>query len=105
MICAQVADQREDDLALLRALLKAGALTEIDSTVFGSMLDDIEGDNPKYQELTLKRREWASDTADRLGVVWQDPAVRNANVPRGAEVPVADVLRNLPKKPPVRKYQ
>ena len=102
------AERRRDDLELLRALqglfdgAEDGGLTMEEVGAFGSMLRDLEEGAPE-RCLTDRQRAWAETRAHDLGLSWGDPARRNANVPRGREVEMAEVLSNRPKLPPGRK--
>jgi hypothetical protein len=110
---------RQDDLALLRELLgraTCDGYAEEEHEAFEDMLERLGPDSPPrapnhYSRpgsprlandrcLTDKQRAWAESVADRLGISWGDPAVRNARVPRGREVELAVDSMPRPKRPP-----
>lgn len=73
-------------------------LTQREHDAFAQMRERL--DNGQRQ-LTTLQHEWAKAKHQELGL--GDPAKRNANVPRGRDVGVPEVLRHLPKKPPTRR--
>ena len=95
-------DHRDNDLRALRGLLETEELSDVERAAFDSMLADITG-GTRYRQLTINQREWAMRRCDDLGIVVIDPAERNKDVPRGREVEMAPILRNLPKMPPKRR--
>jgi hypothetical protein len=90
--------ERELHLETLRELLACSELNEIERAVFADMLSCLE--EGQYQ-LTFLQARWAQERHEEL--LLGDPAKRNANVPRGKEVPVPEVLKALPKSPPRRR--
>lgn len=78
------------DRRLLRALSDSPDLTDCEQDAFDEMLERLA--KGQRRELTERQREWAERVADRVGVSVVDPAERNANVPRGRDVPSPDVL-------------
>lgn len=103
---------REDDLALLRALVAAPnddtrehGLTEDERRSFRDILGRLEAPKSRFtagtgRVLTPKQRQWAEDVATRRGLSWQRD---NSTIPVGAPVETPEVLRNLPLKPPGRR--
>jgi hypothetical protein len=97
---------RSGDIALLRALVaRRDELREGEPEAFASMLERLEDEERHFDGLSAKQRKWVDDAAHRLEIEdpEDDPAKRNADVPRGREVEKPAVLRNLPKAPPGRK--
>lgn len=98
-------ERRENDLRMLQALLDAGPehFGAGEYGAFDSMLGRLQnGQNT----LTPKQREWVTKATIRLGLDEPEPAenlVSRGLVPRGNEVPVPEVLKNLPLKPPGRR--
>jgi len=97
----ELEELREKDLTLL-------------STVLG-VRDELEEDVVKAAEdmqeallrgvsfvLSTAQRGWMEHICNKLGVVPTAPP-RFGSVPRGKEVPLLDVLKNLPKAPPGRR--
>ena len=100
---------REDDLAILRALVahvadvgvdNDSSIQDAEADAFADMLERLEAGQA---ELTSKQRVWATEAADRLGVLYGDPAKRNAKVPRGREVELEVLRMPRPLRPPGRR--
>ena len=91
---------RERDLLLLRAILGHDDAEHDFAEPFGQMLEKLESERRRYDVLSEKQRQWVEGIAEKLGIDVDDPAERNAGVPRGREVAPAPVLTNLPKQPP-----
>lgn len=102
--------QRDADLQLLRELLDehAGELTVTEVEAFADMRFDLQAygglgpESPsgrRFQQLTGDQRAWAARVHERVVGV---PSTRltAGEIPRGREVPLPAVLRNLPKRPP-----
>lgn len=117
---------REDDLALLRALVpylaseveahdEPGEDTTSDQdeerqratdarAMFSDMLAKVERGRPGfYYTLTAKQRQAASYEAARREVEWGDPSARNRAVPKGKEVALLVDRMARPLAPPGRK--
>lgn len=91
------------DMAMLRKLVADERLHANELDAFEDMLNFLESFPDR--ELTIKQRQWVYRRFDALELELDDddPAMRNAGVPRGREVKPAQVLLNLPKKPPRRE--
>jgi hypothetical protein len=84
-------EDRKSDLALLRDLIADHGLSADEADAFGDMKDRL--DNGTFATLSDKQRQWAQDAADRLGIAYtRRSAEQAANVPKGREVAVPDVL-------------
>lgn len=102
---------RDEDLALLGELVDghAGELTATESDAFEDMRLDllaygavVDEHSPRGQrELTERQRAWARSVRERFAPTYQN-LVSSGQVPRGREVPLPQVLRDLPKRPPTR---
>ncbi len=97
--------ERRRHLYMLRELTKAEDAEEESVPAesfeaFRDMLVKLEGG--RADELTSKQLEWVGRTCERLDIPLLPP-ITAADVPRGAEVPLAPVLQNLPKRPPGRR--
>lgn len=93
---------RTRELHLLRGLLAVEALAEAEREAFEGMLEWLAG--AERGHLSRKQREWVDAAAERHEVDdGADPAERNRNVPRGAEVAPAWDASRLPKRPPGRR--
>lgn len=85
------------DVELLGRVLTSGELSEAEVHAFADMragLVDPGGTVPS--RLSRKQRSWLEEVARRV------LPVDAKEVPRGKEVDVPEVLKNLPKKPPGR---
>lgn len=99
--------EHERDLHMLRELCQAAesqqgdawdeGLREEEAEAFTDMLKRVE-----QRPLTHKQRAWVESACDRLSIN-KTPLSQRKPVPRGREVPLADVLRKLPLKPPGRR--
>lgn len=90
-----------------RRNLRIGAMTDLQ--LLGLILSDVHDLTPgEYvafvnmrnhlrEFLSKKEREWAEEVARRV------MPYDSKDAPRGREVPLPDVLRNLPKSPPGRR--
>jgi len=83
---------RERDLLLLRSILAREEEHDC-GEAFGQMLEKLESPTRCYDVLSDKQRQWVEGIAEKLGIDVDDPAERNANVPRGREV--ADAAADL----------
>lgn len=83
-------EYRERDLRLLRALGDESRLRDDELDAFDDMLDRLV--RRGQIELTEAQREWAEAVAERHELDFDDPAERNANVPRGREVETPEAL-------------
>jgi hypothetical protein len=104
-----IRQQRKTDMALLTEVLDQ-PLAEVgekwhddelrpdESTAFSDMLDSL---NDSQAVLTKKQREWIMNVAERMGL--SVVRLHADEVPRGKEVPMPEVLQNLPKSPPRRR--
>jgi hypothetical protein len=104
---------RERDLYLLRELLDldiVDCVFDDDKNRFGPNREkltvreahdfvDMLGKLDRYACLTSAGRRYVENVATRTGINMTPPSQRKP-VPRGADVPLASVLRNLPKRPP-----
>jgi len=96
---AKVAE-RDDDLAVLRALIDDVDVREGERAMFVDMLDRLEDGQTV---LTEKQRATAREAAERVGIRGNyENLISSGKAPRGREVPTPAVLLNLPKKPPGR---
>ncbi len=68
-----------------------------------SAFEEMRASLKRYPSLTDRQRGWVDSELDERGLSIVDPAVRNANVPRGREVAPAAVLQQLPLAPPGRR--
>lgn len=75
-------------------------LSERENDAFDSMREWIEAHEGK--SLSRAQREWVEAACEREGVNTTPERLRKP-VSRGKEVPLADVLRRLPLKPPGRR--
>jgi hypothetical protein len=69
-------------------------------TAFSDILDQLE--SAKRESLTDKQRGYMKRVHEEYVPKEVDEAWRAARVIRGREVPLPEVLKNLPKKPPGR---
>lgn len=102
------AQQREADLYVLGELATWDVterdygdeehVTDAEAEAFGDMRESLTRAGG-YPVLTATQRGWALRVASRLGIDPRPPGQR-PQVPRGAEVPLALGLQNLPKRPP-----
>ena len=88
-----------DDLKLLLALVDEHSheLTEGESEAFQDMLDRVR----RGGRMSLKQKQWAQKTLEKFQPTYEN-LVSSGQVPRGKEVPLPEVLRNLPMRPPGR---
>lgn len=96
---------RDADLAVLRALLAADLRDDGQEREAFEEMNEFLGANLRAS-LSTKQRAWARDRAEQLELEWEpqkDPAERNKDVPRGAEVAPAWDVSKLPKRPPGRR--
>jgi hypothetical protein len=97
--------QNDQDRALLQAAIDETPERSIEqSEAFGDMLEQI-GDRATLSD---RQRCWAERVSGVVAVrygEWNTTQVmwQARPIPRGAEVPLPEVLRNLPKKPPGRR--
>lgn len=90
--------QARRDVMMLELLLDELELSEFDA--FRDMLRRLrEG---VARGLTERQRRWVQDVCEKAGLPTELPEERKP-VPRGKEVPIAPVLRDLPKRPPARR--
>jgi hypothetical protein len=99
---------RARDRMMLEALLEED-LSGYELSAFGSMLKDLrefgkdnEGNWVGHRMLTDRQRRWVEETCVKAGLDTRLPEDRKP-VPRGRDVPLAPVLRELPKRPPNRR--
>lgn len=99
---AREADQREADLALLRALGGDPDLRDNEAAAFDGMLDDLLNEGRRFETLSPKQRAWAETRADELGI---NPAKYKpaSEVPVGRPVETPAVLQKRPLSPPGRR--
>lgn len=99
-------EQRERDIYILEELDSVDvdtaaeygteeSLTEREHEAFTDMRVALR----KFAVLTERQRSWAAQVAGRVGINTTPPRLRKP-VPRGADVELAPVLRDLPKRPP-----
>jgi hypothetical protein len=103
--------QREADLSMLNELLDqhTGELSEAELEAFADMRFSLQAyggtdihSKGKFQMLTTKQREWVTTVHERIIPAYANLVSRGL-VPRGREVETPAVLRNLPKRPPMRR--
>lgn len=94
------------DFYMLKELVEADVADDVE---FGTFEALSEGEHDAFADmlgrgfaLTEKQRAWARNVCERVGINPVPPEDRPP-VPRGREVELAPVLRNLPKRPPGRK--
>ncbi len=93
------------DLQMLKFVSALGSkLSDNDMASFERMLDGLS--SGKFTQLTERQRGWVEDVyrkheGDAEGGSLN--LVSRGLVTRGEEVPLPDVLKNLPKKPPGRR--
>lgn len=92
-------EQGRQDAQKLAVLLAEGELKPDTRRAFEEMQVSLG----RYPSLTDRQRAWVDSVLDEQGLDWRDPRVKNANVPRGREVPTPAVLKQLPLAPPGRK--
>ena len=85
------------DRELLDKLLADDELTEYERSAFADWRGKIT--TGEWRGLMHRPRSWAEEVALRLMPIPADA------VPRGREVATPDVLKNLPKRPPMRKAE
>ncbi len=94
------------DVEKLRQVIASEAFDTLDAKTreaFPRMLEDIE--SGRFRTLTERQRDWVDGVRARLELDAGDAEnlFSSGLVPIGAPVETPAVLRNLPKKPPVRK--
>lgn len=108
------AEERERDLYMLEELLQfpvgtnvPGArldvahresLTSKEQEAFFDMHDRLH-EPGGFRTLHPNARSWVEDACERL-CVNTTPTAQRRPIPRGREVPLAEVLRELPMRPP-----
>ncbi len=85
---------------MLRAAIAEPDLWDRARRDFGDMLDRIDPDLGDFPSLTERQRAYVEGALEKLGVDAVDLSERNANVPRGREVPLN--FGQLPMAPPGR---
>lgn len=94
-------NRRDDDLAMLVRILRpcnAPELSESERTSFRDMHAHLRKET--HYALSPKQRKWALEVDARL------KPIDVANVPRGREAAVPEVLRRpLPLRPPHRRHE
>ena len=97
-----VREHHAPDLVLLElVLLDVDNLTFDEVNAFMSMRNRLA--RFRDNKLTDKQRSWLEDVAKRLDIA--EPSanlVSSGEVPRGAEVPIPEILKHRPLKPPGR---
>lgn len=93
--------KRAEDLRMLQELLEDETeLSENELEAFKDMLEKLE--EVEARCLSDKQRVWVEKAHDRIS-----PSCLNlyssGKVKKGADVPLPEVLKNLPKTPPGRK--
>lgn len=92
--------QARRDLMMLEQLVAEPELSEYEFDAFRDMLRRLrEG---VARGLTERQRRWVQDVCEKAGLPTELPEERKP-IPRGKEVPIAPVLRDLPKRPPARR--
>lgn len=94
--------QGEVDRKKLKAALADPDIKDKPREDFGDMLDRIDPQYGDYPCLTDRQRGYVDNVLDELGIDAEDPAERNAAVPRGKEVAPAWNAK-LPLAPPGRE--
>jgi len=93
----------ELDRKKLRAALDDHELWEKARADFEDMLSRIDPQFGDFTALTDRQRAYVDGQLEKLGISVEDPAERNANVPRGREVQTAWKQAELPLAPPGRR--
>ncbi|HEX9137659.1 MAG TPA: hypothetical protein VF905_12050 [Nitrospirota bacterium] len=86
----------------LRNLLDCPMVQDKLREILESMMDQVDRGHP----LSVKQRKLIEERFFQFELDSDEGAlnlVSNGLVPRGMEVPLPDVLKNLPKKPPGKK--
>lgn len=91
-------EQREADLALLRAVVD---FDDDCPSAFVDMLDNLVDEDRCFETLSPKQRKWVDGYARENGLLPEQQVPASA-VPVGRPVPTPAVLQNRPLQPPRR---